>query len=272
MAWVGVNMAESGTDKRTKAPMPLFKKGAYFLSSLLAFILLTQLLDLSSSEGRAKLAPLQASAYTTIAQFAPWNVVKRYVQIVATQGDDAAEKMAEQQQRRASQFRSFACSVHFAAQADDNPCTPLERPHGIRAFYLSAHVPFIFRLATAIFDMLLHVLIDQGFIGFVVAAAQIAIGILLTSIAIHRKTINLDSFVSYIVGVPLIVLGLGIVAAIPLWLLAFVSITFFKGLPGMGLAAQGGTTGCFLTWLCRKTAEDVGHKAIMNQVKRFIGD
>ena len=252
--------------------MSLFKRAAYFVSSLLAIALMSQLVELSSPEGRAKIASVQASAYTTIAQFAPWNFGKRYFQIVVTQGDDAAERMAEQQQRQASQFRSFACSVHFASQAGDNPCTPLEQPHGVRAFYLSAHVPAVFQLATAFFDVLLHVFIDQGFIGFVVASAQMAIGVLLTSIVIHRKSINLDSFVSYVVGVPLIVLGLGIAAAIPLWLLAFIGMTFFKGLPGAGLAAQGGGAGCLLTWAGQKTAEEVGHKAIMKQVKRFIGE
>jgi hypothetical protein len=215
---------------------------------------------------------VQASAYTTIAQFAPWNFGKRYLQIVVTQGDDAAERMAEQQQRQASQFRSFACSVHFASQAGDDPCTPLEQPRGIRGFYLSAHVPGVFRLATAFFDLLLHALIDQGFIGFVVAASQIAIGLLLTSIAIHRKIINLDSFVSYVVGVPLVVFGLGMAAAIPLWLLTFIGITVFKRIPGVGLGTQASSTTCFLAWAGRKTAEEVGHKAIMKQVKRFIGD
>ena len=49
-------------------------------------------------------------------------------------------------------------------------------------------------------------------------------------------------------------------------------MTFFKGLPGMGLAAQGGGAGCLVIWVGQRTAEEVGHKAIMQQVKRFIGD
>jgi hypothetical protein len=266
-----VSMAEPGTDRRTKAPLYRLKKLIPVISILVAGVL-TLAGHLYPSEERARLASVQASAYTAIAQFAPWNFARRYAQIVVTQGNDAAEKLAEQQQRQANLFRGFACSVHFASQDGGNSCTPLETPHGIRAFYLSAHVPLILRFATAFFDMLLHALIDQGFIGFAVAASQIAIGILLTSIVIHRKMIPFDSFYSYVLGVPLAVIVLGSFAALPLWLLAFIGVTFFKALAGAGLGVQvGGTTG-LLTWLVTKAAEEAGHHVIMKQIKRLVGD
>jgi hypothetical protein len=265
-------MTEPDAEKRRKAPFFSRKRLILLSISIVASAIVGSLVDLAfHAEERAKLASLRASAYTAIAQFAPWNIAGRYVEIVFTQGNDAAEKLAEQQRRQANLFRSFACSVHFASASGD-PCTPLGRPQGIGAFYLSAYVPSILRPVTAFFDLLLHALVDQGFIGFIVAAAQIAIGVLLTRIAINRKAFGLNSFYSYILGVPLAVLVLGSVGALPLWLLAFIGVTVFKGLPGAGLGAQAGGTGFFVSWLASKTAEELGHQTIMKQAERILGD
>jgi hypothetical protein len=266
-------MTEPETKGRAKAGFFSLKTLRNFLFSVVATAIATSLVDVAwHPEERAKLASFQASAYTAIAQFAPWNIAKRYVQIVSTRGNDAAEDLAEQQQRQANLFRSFGCSVHFASESGGNPCTPLERPHGIRAFYLSAHVPLVFRPITAFFDLLLHALIDQGFIGFLVATIQIAIGVLLTRIVIHRKILKLDAFYSYVLVVPLAVLVLGSFAAVPLWLVAFVGVTIFKGLPGAGLGAQTGGAGYLVKWLLGKAAEEFGHDAIVKQFKRIVGD
>jgi hypothetical protein len=132
------------------------------------------------------------------------------------------------------------------------------------------------RPITAFFDLLLHSLTDQGVIGFLVAATQIAIGVLLTRIAVRRGILKLDGLYIYVVVIPLAVLGLGSLAALPLWLLAFMGVALLKGLPGAGLGAQFGGTGYlarwFARWFSRKAAEELGHASIMKQIKRLIGD
>jgi hypothetical protein len=250
-----------------------------FVMSIIVPAFVGSLIDIGfHAEKRAQFVSLQASAYAAISQFAPWNVAGRYVEIVSTQGDDTAVKMAEQQQRQTEIFRSTACNIQnnpwigFKAAGGDDPCTPVARPHGIRAFYLSAHVPFVLRLITALFDLLFHALVDQGFIGFVVAAAQIAMGVLLTRVAVRRKIVNFNSFYSWVFGMPLTVLALGVVAALPIWLLAFIGVTVFKGLPGAGLGAQAGGTAYLISWFSTKTVEKLGTDAIMKQVERIVGD
>ena len=266
-------MTEPETQKREKSAFFTRKRLVEFVISIIVSAVVGSLVDIAlHSEKRAELASFRASAYTTIAQFAPWNVARRYVQIVVTQGNEAAEQLAEQQQRQADLFRGFACSVGGVSGGSDNPCATSERPHGIQAFYLSAHVPLVFRPITAFFDLLLHALIDQGFVGFIVGATQLALGVFLTRIAVHRGILKLDSFYSYILILPLTVLAVGSVAALPLWLLAFIGVTVFKGLPAAGLGAQLGGTGYLARWFGSKAVEEFGHAAIMKQVKRAIGD
>jgi hypothetical protein len=224
-----------------------------------------------------ELVSARASAYASIAQFTPLNFAERYADIVFTQGNNAAERMAEQQQEQALVFRNFACRMRsnyatggFGSVERDNPCTPPSHPRGLHAFYLSAHVPMLFRLITGIFDLLLHALIDQGVIGFLVAAAQITIGALLTRLAIRNSFWELGSLASYVFGLPLAVVGFGIISAIPLWAIAFIGVTGLKALPAAALGAQVGGTGYFAKWIGGKTAEQVTHNMIMKQVKRIV--
>jgi hypothetical protein len=227
--------------------------------------------------GSPELSSARANAYTSIAQFAPWNIAERYIDIVFTEGNAAAEHMAEQQQEQALAFRGFACSLRgnyaiggFGSVEEDNPCTPPSRPHGLRAFYLSAHVSILLRPITAFFDLLLHALVDQGVIGFLVAAAQIGIGVLAIRLAIRFSFIEVGSFASYVVGVPLGIMALGSAFAVPLWLLAFLGVTGLKAFPAAALGAQAGATAYFAKWIGSKTAEEVGHHVIMKQVERVL--
>jgi hypothetical protein len=222
-----------------------------------------------------EISTARAAAYTSIAQFAPWNIAGRYIEIVFTQGNAAAAHMAQQQQERTLAFRGFACSLrgnYVGFEDRDNPCTPPPQPRGVRAFYLSAHVPMLLRPITAIFDLLLHALVDQGGIGFLVAAAQIAIGALLTRLAIRRSFVEVGSLASYVFGVPLGIIALGSLFAVPLWLLAFLGVTALKSLPASAIGAQFGATAYVFKWIGGKTAESVGHHLIMKQVERVVPD
>lgn len=262
-------------DTKMRSLRALFsrKKLLRLAISVLVATILGAAIDFALHTNKAELSSLRADAYASIAQFAPWNVAERYVQIVFTQGDEAAQRMAEQQQQRAGTFRDFACRVRGNYSAgQDNPCTPLRSPHGLRAFYLSARVPSVLRPITAFFDLLLHALFDQGVIGFLVAAAQIGIGVLATRFAIRHSFMEVGPLYTYVLGIPAAILVLGSVAAVPLWLLAFVGVTVFKALPAAGLGAQAGGTAYFVSLIGGKTLEDVGHEAIMKQVKRVVHD
>jgi hypothetical protein len=50
-------------------------------------------------------------ALSSIAQFAPWNFAERSIDIVFTDENEAAERMAEQQQNHVPMLRDFACSL-----------------------------------------------------------------------------------------------------------------------------------------------------------------
>jgi hypothetical protein len=270
----------SEPEKQMRGFSALFTPKDLFLLviSVLASGLMGVLGDLAFGAS-PELSSARANAYVSIAQFAPWNVAERYIDIVFTEGNEAAERMAEQQQKQALMFRQFACSLRsnyavagFASVERDNPCTSPPHPHGLRAFYLSAHVPILFRPLTAFFDLLLHALIDQGVIGFLVAAAQIMIGALLTRLAIRRSVVEVGSFASYVIGIPLGIMLLGSVAAMPLWLVALIGVTGLKALPGAALGAQAGATGYFAKWIGGKTVEEVGHHVIMKQAERVVHD
>ncbi|MEO8461104.1 MAG: hypothetical protein ABI451_11295, partial [Dokdonella sp.] len=226
---------------------------------------------------RAELATFQARAYISVAQFAPWNIAQRYIAIVFTQGDSYAEQLAQKQEQQSLLFRGFACSLRGSYSSGESgdqnyPCAPTQHPQGIRAFYLSAHVPLPFRPLTAFFDLLVHAFFDQGIIGFLVAALQVIIGALLTRYAIRFFRIKVDTLVACVIGVPFAILALGSVAAIPLWLLALAGMTALKALPAAGLGVQAGGTAWFVSWVGSKTAEVVGQDAIMKQVERVVRD
>ena len=248
--------------------------------SVVVSIVLGAIMDLSfEAQKRAELSAVRAKAYLTIAEFAPWNVAQRYIAIVFTQGNSDAQAFAERQEQQALLFRSFACDLRGNSAAGgvnlsnvENPCVAPEHPQGIRAFYLSAHVPFPLRFITAFFDLLLHALVDQGLTGFLVAAAQLLLGVLLTRLVIRFGKFKVDTFYAYIIGIPLAILALGSVAAIPLWLLALAGVMALKALPMAGLGAQAGGTGWLVSFVARKTTEVIGHAAIMKQVERVVRD
>jgi len=229
------------------------------------------------SDKRAELLGMRAQAYVSIAQFAPWNIAQRYVAIVTTQGDSYAEELAKKQEQQSLMFRGFACSLRgndasggFNLAAGDNPCAAPEHPQGLRAFYLSAHVPAPLRLITAFFDLLLHAFIDQGMIGFLVAAGQVVLGAVITRFVIRFKRIKIDSIYACVLGLPLAILVLGSIAAIPLWLLALFGVMGLKTLPMAGLGAQAGGASWLASFFVSKTAEVVGEKAIVKQVERVL--
>ena len=272
----------SEPDKQKRGLLTMFGRRDMILLaiSVIALIVLGWLLDLGfESQKRAELSALRAKAYISIAEFAPWNVAQRYVAIVTTQGNSYAEELARQQEQQSLLFRGFACNLRgsYAASGlnsvgEDNPCNPPEHPHGLRAFYLSAHVPMPLRFITAFFDLLFHALIDQGIIGFLVAAVQITLGALLTRFVISYNKIKMGTFLSYVLGVPLGTLVLGSIAAIPLWFLALAGVMCLKSLPLAGVGAQAGGTWWLVTFVAHKTAEVVGHAAIMKQVERIVRD
>jgi hypothetical protein len=255
------------------------RKDLFILAiSVFASAFLGAALDLAFGQS-PELSSARANAYVTIAQFAPWNIAERYIGIVFTEGNADAARMAEQQQEQALEFRGFACSLRgnyaiggFDSVDRDNPCTSPPEPDGLRAFYLSAYVPMLLRPITAFFDLLLHALVDQGVIGFLVAAAQIVIGALLTHLAIRHRFGEVDSFASYVFGVPFAVMALGSFGAVPLWAVAFLGVTGLKAFPAASLGAQFGATGYFAKWIGSKTAEEVGHHVIMKQVERVVHD
>jgi hypothetical protein len=273
-------MSEPKEQKRGLLAMVTRKDLIHLAISVIVSILLGAAFDLTlDSQKRVELSAIRAKAYITIAQFAPWNVAQRYIAIVTTQGDAYAEALAQQQERQSLLFRGFACNLRgnyasgeYNSVVEDNPCIPPDHPHGLRALYLSAHVPAPLRLVSAFLDLLFHAFVDQGMIGFLVAAAQVALGALLTRLAIRYTRIKVDSFFSYVLGLPLGVLFLGSIAAIPLWLLALAGLMGLKALPMAGFGAQAGGTGWLASFVARKTAEVVGHAAVMKQVERVIRD
>jgi len=141
--------------KKSSFSLRFSRKDLFLLAiSVLASAFIGLAMDLAF--GRSpELTSARASAYVSIAQFAPWNFTERYVDIVLTEGNGSAERMAEQQHEQALAFRDFACSLRsnyaiggFGSVERDNPCLPPSHPHGLRAFYLSAHVPMLLRPIT----------------------------------------------------------------------------------------------------------------------------
>jgi len=273
-------MSEPDTQKRGLFALFTRKDLVHFAISVVVSILLGGAIDLGfDTEKWAELSRLRAKAYVTVEQFAPWNVAQRYIAIVFTQGDAYAEALARRQEQQTQLFRGFACDLRGAYGPGslspalvDNPCTPPQHPQGLRAFYLSAHVPAPFRFITAFFDLLLHALFDQGLIGFLVGATQVTLGALLTRLAIKSGKLKINTFYAYVLGLPLAVLALGSLAAIPLWLVALAGAMALKALPMAGFGAQAGGTAWLVSLVARKTTEVIGHSAIMKQVERVVRD
>jgi hypothetical protein len=271
-------MSESDKKRRGLFAMFTRKDLVHLAISVVVSILLGGAIDLGFDAKRwAELSSVRAKAYVTIEQFAPWNIAQQYVAIVFTQGDSYSEALAHEQAQQTLLFRGFACNLRGAygpgSQSSvyaDDPCVPPAHPQGLRAFYLSAHVPFALRFFTAFFDLLLHALVDQGLIGFLVAAAQVLLGVLLTRLAIKSGKLKMDALYAYVFGLPLAVLGLGSIAAIPLWLVALLGAMALKALPMAGFGAQAGGTAWLVTLVARKTTEVIGHSAIMKQVERVV--
>lgn len=270
----------SEPDNKKRGLRAMFSRNRMLLSAI--FVLLAILLPiandlLSDPQKRGEVYAVRTKAYLSIAQFAPWNIAQRYVAIVFTQGNSYAESLAQQQEQLRLLFRGFACSVRETASSGSmsadptDPCRPQEQPHGVRAFYLSAHVPMPLRFITAFFDLLLHAFVDLGMIGFLVAAAQIAVGVKLTRIAINSGWLKLDSFYSYLLAAPLSVFVLGSIGAILPWGFAWVGMWGLKAAPLLGIGAQAGGNGCMWV-LANKVGESALHAALMKQAERVLHD
>ncbi|MEP6483695.1 MAG: hypothetical protein ABJB01_04545 [Rudaea sp.] len=273
-------MSEPVKQKRGLLAMFTGKDLKHFLLSMLVGTLVGWAGGIAfESDKRHEFVAARFEAYATVAQFAPWNIAQRYVAIVFTQGNSYAETLAHQQEQQTLLFRGFACSLSGSIASSgsnsagaDNPCTAPAHPQGIHAFYLSAHVPLPFRFITALFDILLHALVDQGLVGFLVALTQIVLGAFMTAWAIKSSWLKLNSFYAYVLGFPLAVLALGSLAAIPLWLVALVGLMALKASPLGALGAQLSATGWCVRFVFQKTVEEFGHAAIMKQLKRLAGD
>lgn len=273
----GCCMSTADKQRRTLREIFTRKAATHLAISVLVSMLLGMVIDLAvDAHKRAELSAFQAQAYLSVAQFAPWSNAQRYAAIVFTQGNSYAEQLARKQENQGLAFRGFACKLRGSDSSrgfnltGDDPCAPTQHPSGIHAFYLSAHVPSWLRPLTAFFDLLLHALLDQGVIGFFVVVAQLFIGVLLTRFAIGFFNLPMRTFVSYSLGVPIAVLVLGSIAAIPLWLLALAGMTVLKALPAAGIGAQAGGTAWLISWVGGKTAEVVAQDAIMKQVERVV--
>ena len=273
-------MSEPVKQKRGLLAMFTGKDLKHFLLSMLAGTLVGWAGGIAFEADKLhEFVAARFEAYATVAQFAPWNIAQRYVSIVFTQGNSYAEALANQQEQQTLLFRGFACKLAGSAASRgsnsagaDNPCNAPVHPQGIHAFYLSAHVPLPLRFITALFDILLHALVDQGLIGFLVALTQILLGGFLTVLAIKTSRLKLNSFYAYVLGFPLAVLALGSLAAIPLWLVALVGLMALKASPLGALGAQFSAMGWCVKFVFQKTAEEFGHATIMKLLKRLVGD
>jgi hypothetical protein len=228
-----------------------------------------------SAHKRAEFETLQARAYVAVAQFAPWRFAERYAKIVFI--DDGSPSALKDATPVSTQFlmnqacRSLTSPSLGTPLVDPALCNGPLKPHGWAAFYLSVHVPSFLRPITAVFDLILHALVDQRFVGFLVALTQFAIGVLATRYFVLRRPGFKFSPV-HLVGLPFCVIALGSLLALPLWLFAWIGLAVFKGLPGIGVGAQAGGTATLLVLFGGKTVEAAAHEGVMKQVGRFIGE
>jgi hypothetical protein len=273
LAQGGVSREAPGGDQGAQAMETLrellSRKGIQGLAtSLVATIVVTLSFSIFDHNKLHALATAQANAYVSIAQFAPWNVAERYVSILLTDYSGNVSEFEQNQQN----WRRTICDSGSTALSAGRFCDAPPTADGIKAFYLSAHVPLPLRPLTAIFDLLLHALVDQGLVGFLVAAAQIVMGILATWAVIRRWHIKLNSFYLAVLGVPAGVLVLGSVAALPLYLLAWAGVFVVKGFSALALGLQAGCTIACLKWLFEKAVEEVSHEVVVKQLKKLIPD
>ncbi len=238
----------------------------------LILVVLVYALDVAShTDKRTQFIRLEGQAYEALYQFAPWSAVQRYFQIV-TMPDGSQNELATQAQQFHDAFRSTRCSMDRLAgisEASDPGCRADLPPRGLAAFYLSSHVPFVLRLITAFIDILIHAFVDRGLIGFLVVAAQVAIGFFITAYLIWRKTFTPDSFYSFVLGVPLLALAAGSLAAAPIWILAVIGKALFEGSPLAQLSFQGICTVC-VVYFCKKKAETAVEEFLVKFAQRFL--
>ena len=185
-----------------------------------------------------------AQAYKVIESFAPWNLLSAYYRIVTVHSGETFPAL-------------IAASAHSDAVSAGTSAS---------TFCLSCGAALYLRPITAIIDLFVHLLADAGFIGFLFAAAQLALGLFLT-LWLTRKDKN--GFYFYTLGLPLGAMVAGSVAAIPLWLVALASVAAFKGV--LSLALQGGATSLALSWTQEKLVEATAHEFVETGVKAAIG-
>lgn len=227
------------------------------------------------ADKRAELKTLQARAYVAVAQFAPWHFAERYVKIVfVDDGSPNALKRATPVSTKIlmnQACRSLTSPTLGTTLVDPGLCDGPLKPHGWAAFYLSVHVPSFLRPITAVFDLILHALIDQRVVGFLIALAQFAIGVFATRYFVTSRP-GFHFSPVHLIGLPLCVIALGSLLALPLWVLAWLGLAVFKGLPGIGVGAQAGGTATLLVLFGGKTLEAAAHEGVMKQVGRIVGE
>jgi hypothetical protein len=176
----------------------------------------------------------RAAAYRATSSFAPWNLAARYLQIVLTQCDVGAATICEE--------------------------SPLSRGTGLG-----------FKLFTGVADVVLHAFTTGGVVGFAFALAQVVIGLVAT-LALFRRGEGEPphGFYFYAVGLPLGAMLVGSVAAIPVWVVAWLSVTALNGAPLVGLGLQTFSVSTLCTAVCVKAAESVTHEVAVKTVTKTL--
>src|SRR5262249_30228041 len=146
-----------------------------------------------------------------VESFAPWNLLVSYVKILTISNEASSE------------FPALRPFEPFGQFEDANK-------HLTNEYSLTRGAPFYVRPITGLVDLLLHVLSDAGPIGFLFAAVQLALGAGLMLVLGARSE---HGFYYYAVGLPLGSVALASVAAIPLWLVAFLGVLAFNALAGI---------------------------------------
>jgi len=216
------------------------------LKRLRRYIIMTAASSVIAGVVAAPLSQAAAlQAYLAIGSFAPWNMLISYVEIITIPSDAANEFPALRP------FEPFPEAAHVGKELANN-------------YSLTRGSAFYLRPITAVIDLLLHILSDAGLIGCIVAIVQLAIGAGLAVILYRRSVSNTPAdapgFYFYTIFLPLGAVALASVAAIPVWLLAYLGLAAFHVV--VGFAVQGGATGGVLLWVHDNVVEPVVHERI----------
>lgn len=191
--------------------------------------------------GAVSRAALQA--YLAVETFAPWNMLASYYKILTIPSDAATEFPALQP------FEPNPDAARVAAEARNQ-------------YSLTRHSAYYLRPITAMIDLVLHILSDAGPVGFVFALAELAIGAGLMLLWRRRTRAPGPSdgtFYFYTIWLPLGAIALASVAAIPLWLVAYLGLMVHAA---AGLGVQSAATGGVLLWVRDRVVEPALHEGL----------